>query len=173
MRLLDILLLILLAWGGYRGFRRGLVLELFSVGAWVLATLGSTILLDSTLGFCTQWYHDASGVLPYVVFVLLFVSMLVATTWIGKFFKALIKPTLLGSLDSLLGSVVGILKWGICSSACLWLGGLLQLKIPETYTANTLLFPVIQSLAPQLLAWCSLWLPHIQEWLPPHEPISL
>ena len=173
MKLLDILLLIFLVWGGYRGLRRGLVLELFSIGAWVCATLGSTHLFDRTLGFCTQWYHDPSGVLPYGVFVLLFVSIFVVTIWIGKFFKALIKPTVLGRFDRLLGSIVGILKWGIYSSACLWLGGLLQLKIPETYTAHTFLFPIIQPLAPKLLAWCSLGLPHIQEWLPSHEPISI
>lgn len=173
MRLLDTLLLILLAWGGYRGFKKGLVRELFSVGALVLAALGSTRLLDEALGLCAKWYHEPSGIWPYVIFVLLFVIILVATTWIGKLFKALIQPTLLGSLDRLLGSLIGILKWGVCSSACLWLGGLVQLKIPEAYTASTFLFPVIESLAPQLLAWSSAWFPHIQEWLPTNESSSL
>lgn len=164
MRLLDILVLLLLAWGGYRGFSKGLVLELFSVGALVLATLGSTRLLDGTLRLCSKWYHDPSGVLPYIIFILLFVSILVATTFVGKFFKALIQSTLLGSLDRFIGSLVGILKWGVCSSACLWLGGLVQLKLPEAYTEHTFLFPIIESLAPQLLAWYSSWFPHIQEW---------
>ncbi len=173
MRLLDILLLILLVWGGYRGFKKGLVLELFSFSALVLATLGSTSMLDNALELYTQWYHDSNEVLYYIVFVLLFVSILVAITWVGKFFKALIKSTLLGGLDRLLGSLVGLLKWGICSSACLWLGGLLQLKLPETYTANTFIFPVIQSIAPQLLTWCSIWWPHLQEYLPTYESTSI
>jgi membrane protein required for colicin V production len=165
LRILDILLLVLLVWGGYSGFKKGLILEIFSIGALVLAALGSMRLLDGTIGLCTKWYHDQSGLLPYVAFVSLFVIILVTITWVGRFFKALIKPTLLGSLDRILGSILGIFKWGICSSTFLWLGGLVQLKIPEAYTGGTFLFPIIESLGPQLLAWCALWMPCIQEWL--------
>jgi len=49
LRLLDILLLMLLAWGGYSGFRKGLVLEIFSISALVLAVLGSIKLLDGAV----------------------------------------------------------------------------------------------------------------------------
>lgn len=165
LRLLDILLLMLLAWGGYSGFRKGLVLEIFSISALVLAVLGSIKLLDGAVGLCTKWYHGQNGWLPYVVFVCLFVVILITITLVGGFFKALIKPTLLGSLDRLLGTLLGILKWGICSSTFLWLGSLVQLKMPEAYTEGTFLFPIIESLCPQLLAWCSCWFPYLQKWL--------
>jgi len=165
LKLFDIFLLILLAWGGYSGFKKGLVLEIFSIGALVLGVLGSIRLLDGAVEFCKRWYHDQDGLLPYVVFVCLFVIILITITLVGKFFKALIKPTLLGSLDRLLGSLLGILKWGVCSSTFLWLGSLMRLTIPEAYTEGTYLFPTIASLCPQLLAWCSSWFPYIQEWL--------
>ena len=165
MRLLDIFLLILLVWGGYSGFRKGLILEIFSIGALVLAALGSMRLLDSAIALCTTWYDDQSGLLPYVVFVLLFFIILVTITWIGRFFKDLIKSTLLGSLDRFSGGVLGIFKWGVCSSTFLWLGGLVQLRMPEAYTEDTFIFPIIESLFPYLLAWCASWMPYIQEWL--------
>jgi membrane protein required for colicin V production len=165
LRLLDIFSLIILAWGGYSGFKRGLVLEIFSIGALVLAVLGSINLLDGAVALCTQWYYDQRGLLPYVAFVLLFVTIFIAITLVGKCFKALIKPTLVGSLDRLLGSILGIFKWGIYGSAFLWIGGLVQLKIPEAYTDGTFLFPIIASLCPKLLAWCAAWIPSIQEWL--------
>ena len=50
MKLLDIFLLILLVWGGYNGFRKGLILEIFSIGALVLAVLGSVRLLEKAVG---------------------------------------------------------------------------------------------------------------------------
>ena len=172
-RLLDVLLLMILGWGGYRGYRKGLVLELCSMGALVLAALGSTKLLDGAVGFFAKWYHDPkSELLPYVAFVLLFIIILIATMLLSRLLKVLIKPTLLGNLDGPLGSIVGILKWGLGSSACLWIGSLVQLKIPEIYTANTLLYPIIESLAPQLLAWCITWFPLAEAWLPTNEPIS-
>jgi membrane protein required for colicin V production len=165
LRLLDIFLLVLLGWGGYSGFRKGLILEIFSVGALVLAALGSVRLLDGAVALCTKWYDDQHALLPYVVFVLLFFIIFVTITWAGKFLKNLIKPTLLGSLDRLLGSILGILKWGICISTFFWLGNLVQLKIPEAHTIDTFLFPIVTSLCPQLLAWYSSWMPCIQEWL--------
>ena len=165
MKLFDIFLLILLAWGGYSGFKKGLVLEIFSTGALVLAVLGSIKLLDGAVELCTKWYHGQNKLLPYVLFVCLFVIILIATTLAGKLFKALIQPTLLGSLDRLLGSLLGILKWGVCSSTFLWLGSLVQLEIPRVYTEGTFLFPIIASLCPQFLAWCTAWIPSTQEWL--------
>ena len=171
MRVIDILLLILLVWGGYRGLKKGLILELFSVGALVLATLGSIRFVDRAVGLCSGWYHGQSEVLPYVVFVLLFVAILITITFVGKFFKAIIKPTLLGRFDRFVGSVVGSFKWAIYSSTLLWLGSLLELKIPEGYTENTFLFPIIESLVPQLLAWCPSWVSFIQEWLKTNDSI--
>ena len=164
MRPIDILLLIFLTWGGYRGFQKGLIWEIFSTGALALATLGSMRLLGNAVELCTQWFHSQNELLPYVVFVFLFVIILIAITLAGRLFRALIRPTLLGGLDRFLGTLLGIFKWGMYMSTLLWLGSLVQLKIPEVYTENTFLFPIIESLGPQLIAWCSPWIPYIQEW---------
>ena len=167
MKPLDVFLLLLLAWGGYSGFKKGLLLEIFSVGALVLATLGSTRLADGATELYARWYQQPSDSLSYSLFMLLFVTLFVATMFVGKFFKALIKPTLLGNLDRLLGSGLGLLKWAVCSSICIWLGEQIQLKIPNVYTDHTTLFPIIASLTPQLLAWGTTWWPHLQEHLCP------
>ena len=173
MQALDILLSAILVWGGYRGFKRGLILEIFSNGALVLATTGSIQLLDHAVKLCTKWYDQQQALLPYVLFVCLFIVILMTITWAGKLLKTIIKPTLLGGLDGLLGSLLGILKWGIYSSTCLWLGDLLQLKIPEMYTENSLFFPMIRSLVPQLLAWCSTWSPYMQQWYLHRKSINI
>ena len=140
-------------------------MEIFSIGALVLAVLGSVRLLEKVVELCTGWYPGQQKILPYVVFIFLFIVITIATTWVGKLLKALLKPTLLGSLDRILGSALGILKWSLYSSMALWLGNLIQLKIPEEYTAGTFLFPIIKPLFPQLLAWCSAWLPYAPEWI--------
>ncbi len=174
MRLLDISLLVLLAWGCYRGFRKGLMLELFSAVAWVLAILGSTRMLDLVLALCSRWFCLGSSVWQlYVVFMVLFVSILLATRYVGKLLKALIQPTHLGSFDRLLGGTVGILKWGIYTSSCLWIASWWQLRISEAYTTGTFIFPVIESLTPQLIAWLATWWPDVLEWLPNKDHCKL
>jgi membrane protein required for colicin V production len=154
-----------MAWGGYNGFKKGLIFEIFSTGALALAALGSIRLLDGAVGLCVKWYHAQSELLPYVVSVSLFVIILITITWVGRLLRALIKPTLLGGLDRLLGSTLGIFKWSICSSALLWLGSLMQLKIPAAYTEDTFILPIVESLFPHLLAQCAPWIPYIQKWL--------
>ncbi|MCU0317743.1 MAG: CvpA family protein [Amoebophilaceae bacterium] len=172
MKLVDTLLLLLLLWGGYSGFRKGLIAEVFSVSALVLAVLGSTRLLNAAVLFCAKWYQDQDELLPYVTFVLLFTVIFMTIMWTGNLLKTLIKPTLLGSLDKLLGGVVGILKWGICSSTLLWLGHLVQLHIPEVYTEGTFFFPIVELLCPRLLAWGTSWIPWIQGWLTATDTIQ-
>jgi len=131
----------------------------------MLAALGSMKLLGKTVALCTPWFHDQGALLPYIVFVCLFVTILLVTTIAGRLFRTLIEPTVLGNLDKLLGSMLGIFKWSISISALLYMGNLAQLKIPETYTENTFLFPMVEALGPQIIAWCSPWIPYVQDWL--------
>lgn len=165
MKLVDAFLLIPLLWGGYRGFSKGLVLSVFSSGAWLLAVLSSCKLLHVTITLYTAWYDQQPIWLPHVAFVLLFILTLITITLIGKCLKAVIHITLLAPFDKLLGSIWGILKWGFYSSMCLWLGNAIQLKIPEAYTQDTILFPIIAPLCPQLLAWCAPWIPYLHQFL--------
>ena len=165
MKLVDAFLLITLLWGGYRGFTKGLIVSVFSSTAWVLATLISCKLLHATVTLYTAWYDLQPIWLPYIVFVLLFILTLIANTLLGKFFKSVIHATFLASFDKLLGSVWGILKWSFYSSMCLWLGNALQLKIPEVYTQDTILFPIIAPLCPQVLTWCMPWMPYLHQFL--------
>ena len=153
MRALDIFLLILLVWGAYSGFKKGFIMEIFSIGSFFVATMGSIKLLDKLVSLCAKWYSSLGGIMPYIIFVLLFITIVVAVTLVGRLFRRLINLTLLGGIDKAIGALLGIFKWGFFVSTFLWLGSLLHLKIPDTYTAHTFLFPVIESLARQFIAW--------------------
>lgn len=163
MRLLDILLLITLAWGAYSGFKRGLIRELFSVGAFALAGLGSTQFSDKLMEQGAQWGYAPGGALSYLVFVLAFILLLVAVRLMGRLVKLLIQPTFLGKIDSFAGSLLGVCKWALLVSTVLWLSHSLQMPIPEVYTEGTWLFPWVQALAPQWLNWCISWIPGLEE----------
>ncbi len=165
MKALDIFILALLVWGGYSGFKRGLISEVFSTGAFVVATLISVKILDQVVELCSRWHKYWGGLVPYVVFVLTFVVIVVVITGLGRFFKYLVRPTLLGSIDRIIGIMVGIAKWGIFISTFIWLGSLFRLKIPDAYTEGTFLFPIVQPFAPKFLVLCSSWWHSMQEWL--------
>ncbi|MEL6152700.1 MAG: CvpA family protein, partial [Bacteroidota bacterium] len=113
MKLLDLLTLILLLLGGVSGFRRGLIVEAFSIGALLIAACISAALLDTLLAWCNvPGQQDWENWLPYIAFGGVFVVLVVLITLLGRCMKRLVKPTLLGSLDRLLGCLIGMLKWG-------------------------------------------------------------
>jgi membrane protein required for colicin V production len=64
-----------LAYGGYSGFKRGLILEIFSVAALLLAAAGRSLLLEEVLHFLAQFYQGQQEIVAYTVFVLLFVTI--------------------------------------------------------------------------------------------------
>ena len=86
MKALDSLLLTLLVWGAYSGFRKGFVVEVFSMGSFLVATIGSIRLLDQLAGLCVRWYGNIGGIMPYVIFTLLFITIVVVVTLLGRLF---------------------------------------------------------------------------------------
>ncbi len=88
MTVLDLLLLLVLGVGAVKGFRRGLVLEVASLLAFVLAVVGGLSLLAATVPVVRHYVGEAYGLLPTALHL-----------------------TPLGILDSLLGGAAGLLKW--------------------------------------------------------------
>ena len=172
LKILDIILFFLLVWGGYSGFRKGFILELFSIGSLFIAIIGSIKVLNKVISFYTKWYGSLGDLMPYILFVLIFILIIVAVTFAGRLLKNLINLTLLGSLDQLAGAVLGIFKWAFLVSSLLWIINLLHLRLPTHYTDHTILLPLIQSLAPRLMAFLPTWLPALKNWFDHTSPLD-
>ncbi|MEL6539665.1 MAG: CvpA family protein [Bacteroidota bacterium] len=170
LRLIDIGLATILLWSGIKGYSRGFLLELFSVASFALAGLISVKLLDPIVAVCVQWSADWSKILPYIISIFIFFFTVIGIDLLGRLLKRLIKPTLLGSIDKLAGSMLGMLKWGLLISTCLWIAKyLLQLEIPVQYTEHTIIFPVVERIAPQCLRlFLTIWITprHVSSLIP-------
>ena len=165
MKALDILLLVLLIWGAYSGFKKGFIAEVFSLGAFVLATVGSVKLLNQLTSLFKKWYGSLGNFTPYVVFVLIFITIVILVNLIGKLFRNLVNMTILGGVDKLMGAILSVFKWAFFISTFIWLASLLHLNLAHSHLVNTSLFPIIKSLAPRFLGWLASWIPALQEWI--------
>lgn len=165
MKALDILLLALLIWGAYSGFKKGFIAEIFSLGSFLLATIGSIKLLNQLTNLFKRWYGSLGSFTPYIVFILIFIIIVIIVTLIGKLFRNLVNMTILGGLDKLMGAILGIFKWAFFVSTFIWLANLLHLNLAQSYLIDTFFFPIIQTLAPRLLGWLADWIPILQGWI--------
>ena len=164
MKALDILIMVLLIWGAYTGFKKGFISELFSLGSFFLATIGSIKMLDFLSGIYKKFYGSLGTVTPYIIFVLSFILIIIAVTLTGRFIRYLINMTILGGFDKLMGAILGIFKWAFFISTFLWLGNLLQLSFYHNSLSKSLFFPILQPIAPRLLGWAINCLPILKNW---------
>lgn len=109
MTLFDYIVLGVLALSAVLGFWRGMVGELLSLAAWVLAFLGAkmfagevAILLVGQIGDATVRYATA--------FALVFIAVLIVTALIRVMLQGLLRAIGLGLLDRLLGVIFGAIR---------------------------------------------------------------
>jgi len=148
----DILLLLPLGVGAVKGFRRGLVLEVVSLLAFVLGAVGGLALLNDAIPLVRHYVGDAFGALPLVSFLLVFVAITWGVHLLGGVIKSAVHLTPLGMLDNLLGSAAGALKWILGLSLLLHGIGLagLQLLSPQL-VADSQVLPLVRQATPVAL----------------------
>ncbi|MBK6267036.1 CvpA family protein [Marivirga sp. S37H4] len=163
MKTLDILLLIPLIFGAYLGFRKGLLLEIVSLVAFVLAIVGAFKLLDFGIELLQPYFEKWDTALPIISFIVLFIAILLIVNLIGKIVKKVLDMTLLGGLDNFAGAVLGLLKWAFGVSLVLWMAESVDVSISAEMAEGTYIYPTVASFAPFVLDLFSAYLPFIQE----------
>ena len=159
MNTLDVILLIILLIGAFRGFQKGLFIEVIGIAALVIAVIGGFKLLHTGIAFLNTHFGNFSHLVPYIAFILIFLIILVLINLLGRTIKKALDLTLLGSLDNFAGALLGVLKWGIAVSILLWLTHLVGFRIPEETQQASFIYPYIEPLGPKTIAVISSFIP--------------
>ena len=98
-------LVVSIAWGAWRG----LVREVISVAAWVLAFLGANY-FGSPLAEVMPASIPTPELRVLIAFVAVFIVILAVCTLLGQFLRKLVKVAGLGELDHVLGGLFGVAR---------------------------------------------------------------
>ncbi|TGE05284.1 CvpA family protein [Hymenobacter fodinae] len=148
----DLLLLLALGVGAVKGFRRGLVLEVASLLAFVLGVIGGLALLNDAIPLVRNYVGEAFGLLPLVSFLLVFALIVWGVHLVSTFIKTAVHLTPLGLLDNVGGAACGVLKWVLGLSLLLHGLGLAGLNlISPGLVAQSQVLPVVQQATPLAL----------------------
>lgn len=146
----DIIIVILLLLGAYSGYKKGLILELIAIFAFVLAIVGGFKLLHVGMGYVSKMYDGFGNFLPFVAFLVIFVLILIVVNMVGEMLKKIIDWTPLGVLDNLAGALIGIAKWALALSILLWVTSSLNISLPDYFTKNSRILPLVSGFASQV-----------------------
>ncbi|MFN8353553.1 MAG: CvpA family protein [Spirosomataceae bacterium] len=165
MKTLDVILLFPLAYGAWVGYRRGILIEVISIAAFIISVVAGFKLLGWGIEWLTPYIGGgvAQRFLPYFGFSVIFFPIIFLIVRLGWLLRRTIKYTLLGSFDSLAGGIAGIFAWAFGVSVFLWLTSSVGIKFPENTTRNTYIYPIIKPLAPNIIGKAT------GEWLPKAE----
>ncbi len=110
---IDIVLLVIIVWFAFKGFRNGIIIELTTLIALVFAIWGAFKYENFTSNLLQEYLHLEGTFLPFISFAVTFLLILIAVNIIGRFITKLLNIAQLGLLNRMLGLVFAVVKVGI------------------------------------------------------------
>jgi membrane protein required for colicin V production len=161
----DLLLLIPIVMGAFNGYKRGLLVEIIGILAFIFAIVFGFRFLGLGMGFVAEFIgEDFTGrMLPYMSFLLIFFPTIFFINKIGWLFRKALRLTFLGVLDGLGGAALGAVLWAFGLSVLFWLASAIGFGIPERFLAESEVYPFLENFAPNLIDKISGYLPSLGE----------
>ncbi len=110
MNYIDIIILVLLAWALFRGFKNGLFIEIASIAALVLGIWGSIRFSWFTQNKLVEYFDMQGQYTGLVAFIITFIIIVVLVHFLAKALDKLMKAVALGFIVRLLGMLFALLK---------------------------------------------------------------
>lgn len=148
--IIDIIFLVLLVMAVIKGWRRGLVIAVFSVIALVvglaaalkLSTLVAAWLKDST-SISAQW-------LPLISFAIVFIAVTLLVRLGANMIEATMEMALLGWINKLGGIIIYVVLYTLVYSVLLFFAAQMKL-LNENTIAQSVVYPPIQPWGPWVM----------------------
>jgi len=146
------------------GYKKGLLLEIFGILAFVLAIIGGFKLMELGMTYLSAYFDGIDHLLPFISFLVIFIAIILLVNLFGKLVKKMVDMTLLGGVDKFAGAIVGIVKWAIGLSIILWLTNNFGIELPGQ-DEELVLYPFLAELGPSLITALDVVLPFAEEML--------
>jgi len=116
MEILDIILILPLIYGAWKGFQKGFVMELFTILALVVGLYAAFNFSDQFSKYMEFAKVDHSY-MPALSFLVLFLAVGALVYFGGKALEQVLKIAQLSTINKVVGASLGLLKW-LYVSAC-------------------------------------------------------
>ncbi len=119
MLIFDIVVLVLLLWGLYSGFKNGFFVELSSTIAFIAGLVGAFLYSNSIADFIANTWDIAKIYADVIGFIVTFILIVAVIKILAKVLTNVANMAFMGWLNSILGGVIGVLKSVVIISALL------------------------------------------------------
>ena len=171
MNYLDIIIAIILLLFGWKGFRKGLIIEVVTLVAFVVGIWGAMHFSDFTADHLKDVMEIDPKFLNTVAFVLTFVLLVILVNIIGWLLTKAVKAMNLGFFNRLGGAIIGLAKGLLlCSTFVLVINNLQWFGVvKEEVRKESLLYPYVEKTVPYLYKGFDLVKGYAKEMMPEEE----
>lgn len=121
MNYIDILIVVPILWGAYKGFRKGFIIEIASLLALFLGIWGGVNFSDYIAPYLREWFNISRELMPLIAFSITFILIVLGVFLIAKLLQKVVSMVALGLVNRLSGMAFGILKFSLILSMILFL----------------------------------------------------
>jgi len=154
MSYLDIILIIPLAWSIYKGFKRGLIIEIASLVGLVLGIYGALNFSDYTEVLLRENYDIDFEYMHLLSFAITFIGIVILVYILGKVLEKIINIIALGIFNKIAGMFFGFFKMSLILSMVLLIVEGINANVgfikPEDKEASVLYTPIAR-IGPSIL----------------------
>ncbi|HEY3404093.1 MAG TPA: CvpA family protein [Ohtaekwangia sp.] len=146
----DITLAIIILAGAYQGVKDGFILELISIAAMLIGLLAGFKLMGWVMMDLEERFHIDAKVLPYISFATVFFIIVFSVNLLTKYISPKVNHEYLGKVDSAVGGVLGFFRSAFMLSIFLWIFHSMKLYLPDSWTADSWILPMVAEFAPDV-----------------------
>jgi len=170
--LLDIILLIPLLWFGYNGYKKGLIIEIASLAAFILGLYFAFYFSDFTAEYLKQFFNIDPKYMAAISFIVTFIGVVIIVLTLAKLLEKFIDILMLGFLNKLGGAVFGVLKGALFLSIIIFIINYFDTGrtiIKPQAVKKSIFYEPVQSLVPML--YSKLHLDNFKDQIPDKDTL--
>jgi len=111
MNYFDIIIIIPLLWAAFKGFKKGLIIEVASLVALFLGVWGGAKFSSVSANYLSKMFNVSEQIMPLLSFALTFILIVIIVFFIAKMLQKVVKAVSLSTANKIFGACFGVLKF--------------------------------------------------------------
>ncbi len=152
MNFIDIIIIVFLIWGFFRGLKKGFIIEIASLIALIIGIWAGIHFSDFVSSFLVNNFKWTSAYIPIVSFLIIFIIIVIGVFIIAKILEKFVNLLALGLINKLAGAAFGAIKFAIILSVSILIINKFDTnKSLEKKANGSLLYNPIANIVPMII----------------------
>ena len=143
--ILDIIVVLVVAFGFYTGYSRGLIKTVFDTLSLVIGILAAMILSPITINILNRLFNISPSITYLIGIVITFLLVMALVRFVGRKIEGVFEAANINVVNKLAGGIVQGLFFAFLISMVLWVLGNYNIVKPETKT-KSITYPLLEPL---------------------------